>query len=115
MSKKAKKQDDFKPAFKGCVIIPLTDEDFDAKRIKYYGDWLNPHKHHRIMRKPRKYQLTFYFKGFDGERGVDQIRLVEKDDFKELTHYIESVGNELIKAIGAEKVDLKKSYVSIKA
>lgn len=30
---------DFKPAFKGCVVIPLTDDDVDIERIRYYGDW----------------------------------------------------------------------------
>lgn len=119
MSKKAKnkpkKQDDFKPAFKGCVIIPMTDDDFDEQRIRYYGDWENPRKQHQIMKKPRKYQANFYFKGLRGERGVEQIRLVQKDDFKALSHYITKEGNAMVDEIGKERVDLKASYVSIKA
>lgn len=115
MSKKAKKQDDFKPAFKGCVIVPMTDDDFDEQRIRYYGDWYNPHKQRQIMKKPRKYQVNFYFKGYDGERGVEQIRLVQKDNFEALSHYITNEGNKMLEAIGRERVDLHKSYVSIKA
>lgn len=108
-------KNDFKPAFKGCVIVPMTDDDFDESRIRYYGDWANPKKHRQIMKKPRKYQVTFYFKGYDGERGVEQIRLVQKDDFIRLSQYIEQEGNVMIAKIGRERVDLKASYVSIKA
>lgn len=108
-------KNDFKPAFKGCVIVPMTDDDFDEQKIRYYGDWQNPNKHRQIIKKPRKYQVNFYFKGYDGERGVEQIRLVQKDDFTELSRYIESEGNKMLDAIGRERVDLKASYVSIKA
>ncbi len=105
----------FKPAFKGCVVLPLTDDDDDMARIRYHGDWQNKRTHARIMRKPRRYQLTFYFKGFDGERGVTQVQILEKDTFMELSAYIRAFGNEALHEIGVDKVDLKASYVSIRA
>ena len=105
----------FKPVFKGCVVLPLTDDDDDMARIRYHGDWQNKRTHARIMRKPRRYQLTFYFKGFDGERGVTQVQILEKDTFMELSAYIKAFGDETISEIGVGKVDLKASQVSIKA
>ena len=110
-----KSDEAFKPAFKGCVVVPLTDDDDDLKRIRYYGDWANKRTHARIMRKPRRYQLTFYFKGFDGERGVTQVQILEKDTFMELSAYIREFGNETLHKIGADRVNLKASYVSIRA
>lgn len=107
--------DEFKPAFKGCVVIPLTDDDVDIERIRYYGDWANKRTHARIMKKPRRYQLTFYFKGFGGERGTEQIKILDKEDFMELASYIKAFGDEALHEIGADKVNLKASYVSIKA
>lgn len=108
-------QSEFKPSFKGCVIIPLSDDDEDIARIRYHGDWLNKRTHGRIIKKPRKYQLTFYFKGFDGERGVEQVQILQKDNFMALADYIKTYGDEMINQIGKDKVDLKKSYVSIRA
>ena len=105
----------FQPVFKGCVVVPLTDDDDDIKRIKYYGDWQNKRTHARIMRKPRRYQLTFYFKGFDGERGTQQIQILDKDNFIELSAYIKVFGDEAVKEIGADRINLKASYVSIRA
>lgn len=67
------------------------------------------------MKKPRRYQLTFYFKGFDGERGTEQIKILDKEDFMELVSYIKAFGDEALHEIGADKVNLKASYVSIKA
>lgn len=106
---------EFKPAFKGCVVVPLTDDDVDIERIKYHGDWANKKTHARIMKKPRKYQLTFYFKGFGGERGVEQVQILQRDDFIELAGYINTFATEMIEQIGKERVDLKRSYVSIRA
>lgn len=108
-------KNDFKPAFKGCVVIPLTDDDEDMVKIRYYGDWANKRTHARIMRKPRRYQLTFYLKGFDSERGTEQIKILDKEDFMELASYIKAFGDEALHEIGADRVDLKKSYVSIRA
>lgn len=105
----------FKPAFKGCVVIPLTDDDVDIERIRYYGDWQNKRTHARIMKKPRRYQLTFYFKGYEGERGSQVIQILDKDTFLELSAYIKTFGDELISEIGADRVNLKASYVSIRA
>lgn len=107
--------DDFKPAFKGCVVIPLTDDNEDMARIRYYGDWASKRTHARIMKKPRRYQLTFYFKGHEGERGTQKIQILDKDNFIELSAYIKAFGDEALHEIGADKVNLKASYVSIRA
>ncbi|MDO4896357.1 MAG: hypothetical protein Q3971_03245 [Moraxella sp.] len=106
---------EFKAVFKGCVVLPLTDDDADIERIRYYGDWANKRTHARIMKKPRRYQLTFYFKGHEGERGSQTIQILHKDNFMELSAYIKAFGDEALREIGAGRVDLKKSYVSIRA
>lgn len=106
---------DFKPAFRGCVIVPLTDDDDDEARIRFHGDWAILAKRARIKSKPRKYLLTFYLKGHDGERGVDEVRILDRVDFIDLAEYIHLTGNEIISDIGVDRVEIKTSYVSIKA
>lgn len=110
-----KKEKVFEPAFKGCVVVPVTDDDDDMERIKYYGDWYDRKRQYRIMKKPRKYFLVFYIKGYQGEKGVETIRIITRNNFSELTKYITEEGNNIINEIGKERVDLKASYVSIKA
>lgn len=105
----------FKPAFKGCAVVPLTDDDDDEARIRYHGDWAVIAKRARIKSKPRKYLLTFYLKGYDGERGVDEVRILDRANFIDLADYIHLTGNEIINDIGAERVNIKTSHVSIKA
>lgn len=109
------KPNEFKAVFKGCVVLPLTDDEEDLPKIRYYGDWANKRTHARIMKKPRRYQLTFYLKGFHGERGLEQVQILEKDTFMELSAYIRAFGNEALHEIGVDKVNLKASYVSIRA
>lgn len=78
MSKKPKKQDDFRPAFKGCVIIPMTDNDFDEERIRYYGDWQNPQKQHQIMKNPVNIRLIFILRGLRGSGAWSKSAWCEK-------------------------------------
>lgn len=106
---------EFKPAFKGCAIVPLTDDDDDEARIRHHGDWAIPAKRARIKSKPRKYLLTFYLKGHNGERGVDEVRILDRANFIDLAEYIHLTGNEIISDIGVDRVNIKTSYVSIKA
>lgn len=106
---------EFRPAFKGCAIVPLTDDDDDEARIRYHGDWAIPAKRVRIKSKPRKYLLTFYLKGHNGERGVDEVKILDRANFIDLAEYIHLTGNEIISDIGVDRVNIKTSYVSIKA
>lgn len=105
----------FRSAFKGCAVIPLTDDDDDEARIRFHGDWAIPAKRARIKSKPRKYLLTFYLKGHDGERGVDEVRILDRANFIDLADYIHLTGNEIISDIGVDRVNIKTSYVSVKA
>lgn len=65
--------------------------------------------------KPRKYLLIFYLKGHDGERGVDEVKILDRANFIDLAEYIHLTGNEIISDIGVDRVNIKTSYVSIKA
>lgn len=94
--------------------MPLTDDDADMARLRYYGDWQCPKKSKRITSKKRRFQLTFYLKGVNGERGREQVKILEKDNFMELAAYIHHFGNELRAEMG-DCVDLKQSHVSIRA
>ena len=46
---------------------------------------------------------------------MEQIQILDKDNFLELSAYIKAFGDEAIKEIGADRINLKASYVSIRA
>lgn len=107
-------KNDFQPAFRGYVRVPMTDDDEDLAKIKYVGDWKT--KRQRIIKKPRKYHLTFCFRGRFAGRGVETVQILQRDDFLELSAYIYTFGEEMLAQMGGtSEIDLKQSYVEIRA
>ena len=112
-------KNEFKPAFKGCIVLPLTYQELNEcivhRAVRYYGDWINKLK--RITGKTRKYHLQILLKSTSGEKDITKIRLIERESFSELSAYIYHFAKEELdkaRENGIE-VDLMDSYCTVKA
>lgn len=111
---------DFKPAFKGCMSMPLyapTAEEM-IPRLKTYDDWQTKTK--RIFKRGRRFKVMFYLFDVDGHKRVhSKIAFIEKSDKYGLTSTIREWGNKFMaehnKQNPKSPIDLRISYATVRA
>lgn len=113
------------PFFKGYVLLPVSydpTQDLDRQmieRIKYKGDWAIKLK--RITKKPRKYYIQIVLKGFNGEKGISEFKIMQSDTFNELGGYIYEFVKMMLAEIETdgkpikEIIDWEHSYAKVMA
>lgn len=111
---------DFKPAFTGCMSMPLyapTHEEM-IPRLKTYDDWQTKTK--RIFKKGRRFKVLFYLFDVDGHKRLhSKIVFVDRADKYGLTSMIRKWGNEFMAEHNESNpdspIDLRISYATVRA
>ena len=110
----------FKPAFRGYLKIFLHENAPDTvpPRAELTEDWQTDRW--RIMKKPRKFQITLHIFDKDGfKRGLETMVFTSKGGKTDITNAIVDFGNKFCAELRERDkdliVDLTKSYGVVRA
>lgn len=104
-----------KTFFKGYMKVKLENANLATAvgNIEMVGDWKT--KSYRILSKPRRFGINFYFFNTQGEKAISSIQFMEVGNKEMLGEAIFQYANQMADENPEVEIDWSKSYAVVRA